>query len=106
MTKRRKTTQEKRAEIVSFCIEHGKNYVLTSATYKVSYQQIYAWVRKYEIKGIDGLADNRGKTRPKDEMTSEEKLRAENKILETKIKELEVENAFLKKSRELRGGDH
>jgi len=37
-------------------------------------------------------------------MTNKEKLRAENKMLETKIKELEMENAFLKKLRELRGG--
>lgn len=106
MTKGRKTTQEERAEIVAFCIEHGKNYVLTGETYNVSYQQIYAWVRKYEKNGIDGLADNRGRTKPRNEMTSEEKLRAENKILETKIKELEMENAFLKKLRELRGGGH
>lgn len=57
MTKGRKTTQEQRVEIVAFCIEHGKNYVLTGKTYNVSYQQIYAWVRKYEANGIDGLAD-------------------------------------------------
>lgn len=102
MTKGRKTTQEERAEIVTFCIEHGKDYALTIETYKVSYQQIYAWVRKYETSGIDGLADNRGKTKPKNEMTCEEKLRVENKMLETKIKELEMENAFLKKLREMR----
>ena len=41
MTKGRKTTQEERAEIVAFCIEHGKDYGLTVETYKVSYQQIY-----------------------------------------------------------------
>lgn len=35
MTKGRKTTQEERAEIVAFCIEHGKDYVLTIETYKV-----------------------------------------------------------------------
>ena len=29
MTKGRKTTQEERAEIVAFCIEHGKDYGLT-----------------------------------------------------------------------------
>lgn len=37
MTKGRKTTQQERAEIVAFCIEHGKNYVLTGETYNVSY---------------------------------------------------------------------
>ena len=41
MTKGSKTTQEKRAEIVAFCIEHGKDYSLTVETYKVSYRQIY-----------------------------------------------------------------
>lgn len=104
MTKGRKTTKEERTEIVKFCIEHGKDYGLTIETYRVSYQQIYAWVRKYETNGIDGLTDNRGKTKPKSEMGSEEKLRAENKMLESKIKELEMENAFLKNLRELRGG--
>ena len=44
MTKGRKTTQEERAEIVAFCIEHGKDYGLTVETYRVSYQQIYSWV--------------------------------------------------------------
>ena len=47
MTKGRKTTQEERAQIVAFCIEHGKDYGLTVETYKVSYQQIYSWVKKY-----------------------------------------------------------
>ena len=55
MAKGRKTTQEERGKIVAFCIEHGKDYPLTIQTYGVSYQQIYAWVRKYEEKGIDGL---------------------------------------------------
>ena len=55
MTKGRKTTEKERAEIVAFCIEHGKNYPLTIKTYGVSYQQIYAWVRKYEEKGVAGL---------------------------------------------------
>ena len=62
MTKGKKTTQQERAEIVAFCLEHGKDYLLTVERYGVSYQQIYAWVRKYEEKGIDGLADGRGRT--------------------------------------------
>ena len=43
MTKGRKTTQEERAAIVSFCIKHGKDYGLTVETYGVSYQQIYGY---------------------------------------------------------------
>ena len=106
MTKGRKSTQEERAEIVAFCIEHGKDYGLTVETYKVSYQQIYAWVRKYEEKGVKGLSDRRGKGKPEDELTEEDRLRQENKILQAKIKDQEMEIALLKKLRELRGGGH
>ena len=84
MTKGRKTTQEERAEIVAFCIEHNKDYGLTVETYNVSYQQIYAWVRKYEEGGVDKLKDNRGRSKPVEEMTEVEKLKAEMKILEAK----------------------
>ena len=104
MTKGRKTTQEERAEIVAFCIEHNKDYGLTVERYNVSYQQVYAWVRKYEEGGVDKLKDNRGRTKPVEEMTEVEKLKAEMKILEAKNRQLEIENAFIKKLQELKGG--
>ena len=106
MTKGRKTTQEERAKIVAFCIEHNYDYGLTVETYNVSYQQIYAWVRKYEECGVDKLKDNRGRTKPVEEMTEVEKLKAEMKILEAKNRQLEIENAFIKKLQELKGGGH
>ena len=104
MTKGRKTTQEERAKIVAFCIEHNYDYGLTVETYGVSYNQIYAWVRKYEEGGIDKLKDSRGRTKQVEEMTEIEKLKAEMKILEAKNRQLEIENAFIKKLRELKGG--
>ena len=104
MTKGRKTTQEERAKIVAFCIEHNYDYGLTVETHKVSYQQIYAWVRKYEEGGVDKLKDNRGRTKSVEEMNEIEKLRAEMKILEAKNRQLEIENAFIKKLQELKGG--
>ena len=106
MTKGRKTTQEERAKIVAFCIEHNKDYGLTVETYNVSYQQIYAWVRKYEEGGVDNLKDNRGRTKPVEEMSEIEKLKAEMKILEAKNRQLEIENEFIKKLQELIGGGH
>ena len=105
MTKGKKTTQQKRAEIVAFCLEHGRDYLLTVEHYGVSYQQIYAWVRKYEEKGIDGLADGRGRTRPESEMTEVEKLRVQNKLLQAQIKDKEMEIALLKKLKELERWD-
>ena len=104
MTKGRKTIQEERAKIVAFCIEHNYDYGLTVETYKVSYQQIYSWVRKYEEGGVDKLKDNRGRTKPAEEMTEIEKLKAEMKILEAKNRQLEIENEFIKKLQELIGG--
>jgi len=106
MTKGRKTTQQERTKIVAFCIEHGKDYPLTIQNYGVSYQQIYSWVWKYEEKGVNGLTDNRGRTKPMEEMTEIERLRAENRILQAKNYDLEIENAFIKKLKELEEGGH
>ena len=106
MNKGRKTTQEERAEIVAFCIENGKDYGLAMEKYGVSYQQIYSWVRKYEAKGMEGLTDRRGKAKSEDALTEADRLRMENKILQAKLKDMEMENKLLKKLRELRGGDH
>ena len=69
MTKGRKTTYEERIEIVSFCIENHKDYQLTADTYQVSYQQVYSWVRKYEVQGVGSLTDKHGRTKPEVEMT-------------------------------------
>ena len=103
MTKGRKTTQAERVEIVAFCIEHGKDYPLTIETYGVSYNQIYSWVRKYEERGVDGLADSRGRTKPLEEMSEMERLRAENRLLRARNLDLEMENALIKKLKELEG---
>ena len=103
MTKGRNTTYEERVEIVSYCIEHGNDYVATIEKYGVSYQQIYSWVRKYNEKGAEGLVDKRGKRKLESEMTELEKLRAENRMLEARNKRLELECAVLKKLEEIEG---
>jgi transposase-like protein len=106
MTKGRNTTYEERVEIVSYCIEHGNDYVATIEKYGVSYQQIYSWVRKYKEKGAEGLVDKRGKRKLESEMTELEKLRAENRMLEARNKRLELECAVLKKLEEIEGRWH
>lgn len=106
MTKGRKTTQQERVKIVAFCIEHRRDYPLTIKEYGISYQQIYSWVRKYEGNGIDGLADGRGRIKPEGEMTENEKLKAQIRLLEAKNYDLEMENALIKKLKELEEGGH
>ncbi len=101
MTKGRLTTLDERIEIVSYCIAKGKDYGAAIQKYGVSYQQIYSWVRKYEVKGVEGLIDKRGKRKLLDEMTEVERLRAENKILKAENEQKEMEIAVLKKLREI-----
>jgi transposase-like protein len=101
MAHRKKTTQEEREEIVKYCIDHNKDYKNTAAVYDVSYSQVYGWVKKYLEKGSDGLTDKRGRRKEESELTEVEKLRRQNKILEAKIRELEMESVLLKKVEEI-----
>ena len=97
MTKGRITTYEERIEIVEYCIEHENNYAETAEKYKVSYQQVYTWIKKYRSNGVEVLQDRRGRTKPESEMSEIEKLRAENRLLKAENKRHEMEMAFLKK---------
>ena len=101
MTKGRKTMLDERIEIVSYCIAHGKDYAAAIERYKVSYPQIFSWVRRYELAGPDGLIDKRGKRKPEDKMTEEELLHAQVKMLNAEIKHKDMEIAVLKKLREI-----
>lgn len=104
MARGRKVTQEERIEIVSYCISENKNYSKTIDRYGVSYQQIYSWVRKYEVLGIDGLQDGRGKRRAPSEMGEVESLYAQIKLKDAEVRRLQMENDLLKKLDELERG--
>lgn len=101
MTKGRKTTYNERIEIVKYCIEHQNNYAETAQKYKVSYQQVYSWVTKYEKDGVETLMDKRGKRKALNEMSEIEKLRAQNKLLEAQNLRQKMEIEFLKKLDEI-----
>jgi transposase len=97
MTKGRKTTFDERVEIVQYCIAHDHNYAETAERYKVSYQQARSYTVKYEEGGVEALRDRRGRSKPQEEMSELEKLRAENKILRAEKERAEMEASFLKK---------
>lgn len=105
MTNGRKTTFEERIEIVSFCIANNRDYSKSIEKFNISYQQVYTWVRKYEDLGIDGLIDRRGRAKTELALTEIDKLQAENKLLQAKLKDAEMENILLKKLKELERGD-
>ncbi|WP_369680707.1 IS3 family transposase [Bittarella massiliensis (ex Durand et al. 2017)] len=104
MNKGRKTSLEERIEIVSYCIRNGKNYMKAAEKYKVSYSQVYQWVKKYEEYGANGLLDRRGRRKQFCEMSELEKLQAEVRLKEAEVKRLEMENDLLKKLSALEKG--
>lgn len=101
MIKGRSTTYSERISIVEDCIGNEHNYAITAEKYKVSYQQVYMWVHKYEENGIEALQDRRGRTKPKEEMTELEKLRYENRLLKAEKQHQQMEIDFLKKLEEI-----
>ena len=97
---RRKTTMEERKTIVEYCITHNRNYKETASLYDVSYSQVYDWVRKYDVKGEDGLVDKRGHHKTDDELDELERLRRENQRLKRKLEEQDMLVELLKKVKE------
>lgn len=97
MTRGRKTTYEERVEIVSFCIENHDDYKLTAEKYRVSYQQVYTWTKRYRENGPEELEDRRGKRKVQEKMTESEKYAAQVRLLEAENKRLQMEIGFLKK---------
>ena len=104
MTKGRNTTYKERIDIVKYCIEHQNNYAQTAEHFKVSYQQVYSWIAKYEKNGIEALQDRRGKRKSVEDMSEIEKLRAENKLLQAENKRKQMELDLLKKLEEIERG--
>lgn len=104
MTKGRKTTYTERIEAVKYCLEHENNYMETAERFEVSYRQIYAWMKKYENTGVEGLIDKRGKAKEEAEMTELDKLRAQNQLLEAENRQKQMEIDFLKKLQEIERG--
>lgn len=101
MDKGRKTSYEERLEIVQHCESHGNNYQETAEHFDVSYQQVYSWVRKYDEGGEKALLDRRGKAKEETTLTELDRLKLELRKLQKANRELEVENALLKKLEEL-----
>lgn len=101
MTKGRKTTVGERIEIAKACIANGKNYQETAVKYKVSYQQVYQWVKKFEDNGEQTLMDRRGRTKPVEERTLEDEYRLKIQQIERENERLRAENLYLKKLEEI-----
>ncbi|MGG4394276.1 helix-turn-helix domain-containing protein [Paenibacillus thiaminolyticus] len=102
MNKGRKTTFEERIEIAQYTIANDLDYQKAIEKYDVSYQQVYAWVRKYKSGGEEALKDNRGRNKSVEELDDHEQLKLRIKELEARNEYLEMENALAKKLAEIR----
>lgn len=99
--KPRKTTLEERIRIVEYCIANANDYSAAAKTYNCPYGQVYSWVKKYDAKGVDGLKDGRGRTKPEEGLSELEKLRVENRLLKAEKKKQQMEIELLKKLGEI-----
>ena len=95
MKQGRDTTQEERIAIVKDCLENGSNFGETAIKHRVSYQQIYTWVKKFKAEGNAGLEDRRGKK------IAAQEPRTELEAMKVKMAQLEHENYMLRMERDL-----
>ncbi|MBJ6362640.1 helix-turn-helix domain-containing protein [Paenibacillus sp. GCM10012307] len=104
MTKGRSTTWQERIDIVLYCHAHEHDYKKAAEQFKVSYQQVYGWMKKYEAGGQEALQDGRGRKKAPEELSEADHRKLEMKKLEYENERLRAENAFLKKLQELERG--
>ena len=106
MKQGRETTQEERIAIAKDCLETGRNYGETALKYKVSYQQVYTWVKKFCELGEAGLEDRRGKRTVSQEPRSElEEMKIKMAQLEHELYMTRMERDLLKKLDEIERRD-
>ncbi|MEK5235904.1 IS3 family transposase [Paenibacillus sp. FSL L8-0470] len=99
MTKGRVTTWQERMDIVLYCLSNGQDYTKAANHFQVSYQQIYSWVKKYEIGGEEALRDGRGRTKAPEELTEADRHKLAMQKLEYENARLRAEKCFSKKVR-------
>ena len=99
MAQHKKTTQQKRQEVVDYCLRHGRDYQATAAKFEVSYGQVYSWVQKFESEGHAGLSDKRGHRKSEEALDETERLQRKVYRLERVIREKDAVIELLKKKR-------
>lgn len=102
----RKTTLDERVEIVEYLIQNEFDYQGTSMKFEVSYQQVYTWYKKYQVSGVDGLNDKRGRKKKDEELSELEQLRRENERLKKELYLSEAAKEVFKKKRDLEEKAH
>jgi len=105
MKKTRKTTFEERLEIVEWVVKNNLNYREAAETYKIPYDRICQWTKKYLSEGNESLRYKKCGRKPKNSINKNSLSEIENLKLElekekTLRKKREFEIEVLKKKEE------
>ena len=94
---------KEKLQIVEDYIDNQLTYKEAAEKHQVSYNNVYSWVNKYKKHGPKGLEDHRGRGKPSELQTKDERLKAESEALKARNKWLEMENDALKKRQKIAG---
>lgn len=95
-------TQQFKLDVLNYMVEHGTSLIETAAIFKISAPSaISKWRKQFETLGLDALqSKKKGRlSMKKESMKQTKQTLAEGSVeaLEARIKQLEMENAYLKK---------
>lgn len=102
----RQTTVMERVEAVARCIEMDERYAEAARACGVSYQQMYAWMKRFRERGVDGLAFTRGKRKEGGHLTQEEREKAEERIARARRQREETKAGLRQELARLEGRAH
>jgi len=95
-------TQQFKLDVLNYMIEHGTSLIETAAIFNIaSPSAISTWRKQFEIQGLDALqSKKKGRLSLKKESNQQSKqapVEGSREVLEARIKQLEMENEYLKK---------
>lgn len=100
---REKISLEDKIRYVLEYLENVKTAEEIAAEAPITASQLRDWVRKYQAEGSGALQDKRGKRKPLENLTPEEKLKLKNKELEEENQRLKAEIELRKKLQAMEG---
>src|SRR5699024_11862904 len=98
--KSRNVTHDEKVKIVKDCLANELSYKETAEKYRIPYNNVYSWVQKYKEHGPTGLIDGRGRGKPDNTQTDEEKLHTQIEALKARNEDIDTNNEQRKQQNE------
>lgn len=100
--KNRHWTQAEKIKLVKLHLEEHRSYIDLEKGYSILRGTLYAWVKRYEEQGEDGLKPNENRGSNIGTLTRRKDLNKEEQLELTNLK-LRIENERLKKGYTVKG---